>query len=94
MPPHLSGITRATLRWLEGGGTKALIEYLETVGSSQAQIDLWLSYAAEMGAVEGETLAEVIETEVALAVRQVAGKNPIRVTPPWGVRALPYPGSG
>ena len=70
MPPFLSSITRLTLRWLESADREAaitakneLVDHLTEIGNREEQIDYWLSYAGEMSAVEGETLAEVIETE-------------------------------
>jgi hypothetical protein len=68
--PKLSRITQFTLRWLEGGDKKALIEYMDSVGNSQAQIGHWLGYAAEMSALEDESLESVIETEAILARMQ------------------------
>ena len=70
MPTHVSRLTRLTLRWLENGNRTELVEYLETNGNSQSQIDHWLSYAAEMSALEVETLDSVIETEAILARMQ------------------------
>ena len=37
-----------------------------TIREAQDQVDHWLSYSSEMTALEGETLAAVIETEVIL----------------------------
>ena len=77
MPPYLSPITRLTLAWLQSADREAaisarneLVDYLTELGNRQEQIDYWLNYAAEMSAVEGETLAEVIETEAILARMQ------------------------
>ena len=78
VPPHLSHITRLTLRWLESADRETaitarneLVDLLTEQGNRQEQIDYWLSYAAEMSAVQGETLAdEVIETEAILARMQ------------------------
>ena len=62
MSPGLSQITQLTLGWLEGGDTIAFTEYLKATGNSQAQNEYWLSYAAEISALEDETLESVIET--------------------------------
>jgi len=43
---------------------------LKASGNSQDQIEYWLSYAAEMSALEDETLESVIETEVIMAGKQ------------------------
>jgi len=43
---------------------------LKATGNSQAQIEYWLSYAAEMSALEDETLESVIETEAIMARMQ------------------------
>ena len=70
----ISPITRLTLRWLEVAERQAaiaakhdLINHLGSAGNTQDQIDHWLCYAPEMTALEGETLAEVIETEACMA---------------------------
>ena len=77
MPHKISQITRLTLRWLETADNETatssrydLIDYLERIGSTQDKIDHWLSYAAEMTALENETLASVIETEAIMARMQ------------------------
>ena len=77
MPPQLSLFTRLTLRWTEAGDYDAaitakddLVGYLEDAGNSQDQVDYWLSYSSEMTALEGETLAVVIETEAIMARMQ------------------------
>ena len=66
-----------TLRWIEAGDhdttitAKAnLVRYLEGTGNSQNGVDHWLSYSSEMTALEGETLAEVIEVEAIMARMQ------------------------
>ena len=66
-----------TLRWIEAGDhdtaitAKAnLVRYLEGTGNSQNGVDLWLSYSSEMTALEGETLAEVIEVEAIMGRMQ------------------------
>jgi hypothetical protein len=66
--------TRLTLRWSEIADLEAatvarhdLAKYLEPGGNTQGQIDHWLSYAPDMTALQGETLAEVIETEASKA---------------------------
>lgn len=73
----LSPITRLTVRWLNSADdatAKAaageLIELLHARSNSQDQIEYWLSYAGEMTAGPGEPLAQVIETEWALAKMQ------------------------
>lgn len=74
---NISPITRLTLRWLEVADREAantakhdLINLLESAGNTQDQTDHWLCYAPEMTALEGETLAEVIETEACMAKLQ------------------------
>jgi hypothetical protein len=73
----LSRLTHLTLRILEAPDTEtamvaeeALVDYLVDAGNTQEQIDYWLGYSSNMSAVEGETLAEVIETEAILAAMQ------------------------
>ena len=77
MPPQLTRITRLTLRWLEApdrevdiATSRDLTKYLESAGNSQTQIDYWFDHSSNMSAVDGETLAEVIETEAILAKMQ------------------------
>ena len=77
MPPQLSRITRLTLRWIEApdyetdiAASNELTSYLEDSGNTQEQIDYWFSYSSNMMALEGETLASIIETEAILARMQ------------------------
>ena len=77
MPPQLSQLTRLTLRWIEAGDYETgiaakddLVKYLEGAGNNQDQVDHWLSYSSEMTALEGETLAEVIEVEAIMGRMQ------------------------
>ena len=43
---------------------------MEDSGNSQDQIDYWFSFSSNMMALEGETLAAIIETEAILAKMQ------------------------
>jgi len=77
MPPQLSRITRLTLRWLEApdretafAASNELTRYMEDSGNTQEQIDYWFSYSSNMIALEGETLAAIVETEAILAKMQ------------------------
>ena len=77
MPPQLSRITRLTLRWLEApdgethiAASNELKRYMEDSGNTQKQIDYWFSYSSHMMALEGETLAAIVETEAILAKMQ------------------------
>ena len=63
-----SPITRLTLRWLDSADdavasatARELVDHLGVAGNTQDQINYWVSYAPEMSAGPGETLAEVIE---------------------------------
>jgi hypothetical protein len=47
-----------------------LAGYMQTGGNTQDQIDYWVDYSSNMMALEGETLAVVIETEAILAKMQ------------------------
>lgn len=47
-----------------------LIEYLKAAGNTQAKIDHWISYAAEMTAMNDETPGSVIESEVIMVRMQ------------------------
>jgi hypothetical protein len=65
------------LRWLEVPDrevdivtSKDLVKYLESAGNTQTQIDYWFDYSSNMSAVDGETPAEVIETEAIRAKMQ------------------------
>ena len=44
-----------------------LVDFLQSVGNTEEQIDYWLSYSVELTAFEDETLESVIETEIILA---------------------------
>ena len=69
-----------TLRWIEAGDHDTaiaaiaakhdLVRFLEGAGNSQDQVDHWLSYSSEMAALEGETLAAVIEVEAIMGRMQ------------------------
>jgi hypothetical protein len=43
-----------------------LMSYMKSSGSSDKQIEYWLSYSSEMSALPGESIGEIIETEVIL----------------------------
>jgi hypothetical protein len=77
MSPQLSRITRLTLRWLEApdrdtaiATMQDLVDYMKGASNTQEQVDYWMDYSSNMSAVDGETLAEVIETEAILAKMQ------------------------
>ena len=77
MPPQLSQLMRLTLHWIEAGDYDTaiaakhdLVRFLEGAGDSQDQVDHWLSFSSEMTALEGETLAAVIEVEAIMARMQ------------------------
>lgn len=74
MHPKIPQITRLTLRWLEAPDRDAatatmqdLVDYMKSASNTQEQVDYWVDYSSNMMALEGETLAEVIETEAILA---------------------------
>lgn len=77
MPPQLSRIIRLTLRWIEAPDREVdiatsdeLTRYLKESGNTQEQIDYWFNYSSNMMALEGETLAAIVETEAILAKMQ------------------------
>ena len=70
---NISPVTRLTARWLDTADHQIaiaarhdLVKHLKSPGNTQDQIDQWLSYAPEMTTLEGETPAEVIETEASM----------------------------
>lgn len=72
----VSKLTRLTIRWFEAPDDDFLdfqgdlIWHLEESGNTPEQIKYWMGYSPETGALEDETLAEVIKTEAVLAKMQ------------------------
>ena len=86
---NISPVTRLTARWLDTADHQIaiaarhdLVKHLKSPGNTQDQIDHWLSYAPEMTAREGETPAEVIETEAHARMQgQIRSNNETRRPP-------------
>ena len=74
---QLIRLTELTVRWLATDyeavardAAHGLVAHLEGTGNTIGQIEHWMNYAAEITAIEDETLELVIETEAIMARMQ------------------------